>query len=455
VPDRSHLSIGEVLSLLREEFPDVTISKIRFLESQGLVDPERTPSGYRKFYEHDIERLRWILRQQRENFLPLKVIRGRLAEGGTPNGDAGGEEVPDGAPEAPAAADGGHRPPGAGAPPEDLAAAGGSGHGAGVGEVSAAGQPAGAARGGTPTGPGSGAGVVRSALSAPPEAPLAPGAALPPAIPDPAAPPGGTHAPATAHGPEAPGARAPGGATPAFTGEQASPPPAGRQAPGTATVPGMTADGGAPAAGSLDAPGGGRPAGAAVPPRSAPTPAGRSAGNRGSAATGGPPGAPNGGGRTPGAGPGREAGGPPPSPGAPARQPAPGPASAPGDEETFTLEELAASSGLTTAAVADLQQYGLVAPAQVGGVAYYDRDALAVARAAAGFARYGVEARHLRAWRNAADRQASLFEQVVVPLLKQRNPQARQLAAATLRDLTAAGGELHAALLRRALRNIR
>src|SRR5580692_2320639 len=78
--ERSHLSIGEVLSLLREEFPDVTISKIRFLESQGLVDPERTPSGYRKFYDHDVDRLRWILRQQRENFLPLKIIRGRLTE---------------------------------------------------------------------------------------------------------------------------------------------------------------------------------------------------------------------------------------------------------------------------------------------------------------------------------------------------------------------------------------
>ncbi|HYF46492.1 MAG TPA: MerR family transcriptional regulator, partial [Acidimicrobiales bacterium] len=76
--ERAHLSIGEVLNLLQEEFPDVTISKIRFLESQGLLDPERTPSGYRKFYEPDIERLRWILRQQRENFLPLKVIKGRL-----------------------------------------------------------------------------------------------------------------------------------------------------------------------------------------------------------------------------------------------------------------------------------------------------------------------------------------------------------------------------------------
>src|SRR6516162_2851295 len=80
--ERSHLSIGEVLSLLREEFPEVTISKIRFLESQGLVDPERTPSGYRKFYDHDVERLRWILHQQREKFLPLKVIKGKLSEQG-------------------------------------------------------------------------------------------------------------------------------------------------------------------------------------------------------------------------------------------------------------------------------------------------------------------------------------------------------------------------------------
>src|SRR5881296_3171658 len=80
--DRTHLSIGEVLSLLQDEFPDITISKIRFLESQGLLDPERTPSGYRKFYDADVERLRWILRQQRENFLPLKVIKGRLGGNG-------------------------------------------------------------------------------------------------------------------------------------------------------------------------------------------------------------------------------------------------------------------------------------------------------------------------------------------------------------------------------------
>src|SRR6478609_4188478 len=75
-----HVSIGDVLDQLRPEFEDITISKIRFLESQGLIDPERTPSGYRKFYPPDVARLRWILHKQKENFLPLKVIKGRLDE---------------------------------------------------------------------------------------------------------------------------------------------------------------------------------------------------------------------------------------------------------------------------------------------------------------------------------------------------------------------------------------
>lgn len=79
---RSYLSIGEVLSVLREEFPDITISKIRFLEGQGLISPERTSSGYRKFHEPDVERLRFVLRHQREHFLPLKVIKERMAQEG-------------------------------------------------------------------------------------------------------------------------------------------------------------------------------------------------------------------------------------------------------------------------------------------------------------------------------------------------------------------------------------
>ncbi len=75
-----HLAIGDVLQELRSEFDDITISKIRFLESQGLIAPERTPSGYRKFAPADVERLRWILAQQRDHFLPLKVIKDRLDE---------------------------------------------------------------------------------------------------------------------------------------------------------------------------------------------------------------------------------------------------------------------------------------------------------------------------------------------------------------------------------------
>jgi DNA-binding transcriptional MerR regulator len=81
VAPRDYRSIGEVLVTLKLEFPDVTISKIRFLESEGLIAPERTSSGYRKFYDGDVDRLRTILKLQRDEYLPLRVIRERL-EGG-------------------------------------------------------------------------------------------------------------------------------------------------------------------------------------------------------------------------------------------------------------------------------------------------------------------------------------------------------------------------------------
>ncbi len=78
LPSRGTLSIGEVLSQLRVEFPDITISKIRFLEDQGLVQPDRTPSGYRKFSASDVARLRYVLSQQRDHYLPLRVIKDQL-----------------------------------------------------------------------------------------------------------------------------------------------------------------------------------------------------------------------------------------------------------------------------------------------------------------------------------------------------------------------------------------
>ncbi len=80
-PVSGTISIGEVLGLLKREFPDVTISKIRFLESEGLVTPERTASGYRRFGQRDVEQLRAVLRLQRDQYMPLKVIREHIAEG--------------------------------------------------------------------------------------------------------------------------------------------------------------------------------------------------------------------------------------------------------------------------------------------------------------------------------------------------------------------------------------
>ncbi|EIE99423.1 transcriptional regulator FtsR [Saccharomonospora glauca] len=77
-PQREGLSIGAVLAQLRPDFPDVTISKIRFLESEGLVRPARTPSGYRQFSAADVERLRFVLAAQRDHYLPLKVIKEQL-----------------------------------------------------------------------------------------------------------------------------------------------------------------------------------------------------------------------------------------------------------------------------------------------------------------------------------------------------------------------------------------
>ncbi|MFE6197344.1 MerR family transcriptional regulator [Streptomyces sp. NPDC057838] len=76
--DSGLMSIGTVLNVLRDEFPEVTISKIRFLEAEGLIEPQRTPSGYRKFSAHDVERLGHVLRMQRDHYLPLKVIREHL-----------------------------------------------------------------------------------------------------------------------------------------------------------------------------------------------------------------------------------------------------------------------------------------------------------------------------------------------------------------------------------------
>jgi DNA-binding transcriptional MerR regulator len=93
----ANLSIGEVLTQLRADFPDITISKIRFLETEGLVSPDRTPSGYRKFSPADVSRLRYVLAQQRDHYLPLRVIKDQLDaidRGLVPPGPGGVPRVP-------------------------------------------------------------------------------------------------------------------------------------------------------------------------------------------------------------------------------------------------------------------------------------------------------------------------------------------------------------------------
>jgi DNA-binding transcriptional MerR regulator len=276
-PGSSHLSIGEVLGLLLEEFPDVTISKIRFLESQGLIEPERTPSGYRKFFDDDVELLRVILREQREKFLPLRVIKDRI--------DSGQIEKPD------------------------------------------------------PT------------------------------------PPRGV------------------------PGEQ----------PTAAQVAGHPAAGGAPASRL------------ATPERPSTTP-------------------------------------PPSAPAPPAAPPAASAAATPARESTARLlpgvlvnrDELCAMASVTKDQLAQLEEYGVV-PKRSGGDLYGD-EAVEIAAAAGGFLRAGVDARHLRAWRTSVEREAGLYEQLIVPMLRQRNPQARSQAATQLGELDALGARLRAAMMRAALR---
>jgi hypothetical protein len=120
---------------------------------------------------------------------------------------------------------------------------------------------------------------------------------------------------------------------------------------------------------------------------------------------------------------------------------------------SMTLEELSTACGLTTAESGELERYGLLAGRPVGGTVYFDEEALIVANLAAGFMRFGVEARHLRMYRTTAEREAGFFEQLVMPMLKQRNPRARRQAVDTLVELGKLGQEMRAAMLRMALKD--
>jgi DNA-binding transcriptional MerR regulator len=234
------LTIGDVLAHLKVDFPDLTISKIRFLEQEGLVAPERTPSGYRKFSAGDVSRLKYVLAQQRDHYLPLRVIKDQLD-----------------------AIDRGLVPPGA-----------------------------------------------------------------------------GTASPRTAH------------------------------------VAIASIEDNAPTAEHF------RPVQAAM---------------------------------------------------------------------RLTREELLNAAGLRAEQLAQLEQFGLIS-SRPGG--HYDDDALAVGKIVADLARFGLEGRHLRAFRTAAEREVGLFSQVVGPMSRQKNSEAKARAEDTVRELAALSVRLHAALVQIGLREV-
>lgn len=248
-------SIGEVLAVLELEFPDITISKIRFLESQGLLHPARTPAGYRQFAEADVEQLRWVLTQQRDHFLPLRILRDRINSGEwEPEANPGGSF-------------------GVGLPP------------------------------------------------------------LPDALPS------------------------------GLVDESREPDPVESPRSVAHTALDLSARKG-----------------------------------------------------------------------------------------KHGIEAVARQANLDTVQVRELAHYGIIEPVENDPAPLFDDDAIVIAKAASAFMDHGVEPRHLKAWRTSADREASLFEQLTVPLLRQGSEGSRSQAIATAAELVELGGQLRYALLRRALR---
>ena len=121
------------------------------------------------------------------------------------------------------------------------------------------------------------------------------------------------------------------------------------------------------------------------------------------------------------------------------------------DGAMFSMAELIANSGLSEAYMNQLREFGLISPASIAGGEYFDEDALAVAKVAAEFSAFGIEARHLRLYKNAADREAGFIEQIVIPMVRQRNPEARARAVESADELARLGQELKGSLLRSAL----
>jgi hypothetical protein len=346
------MSIGEVLGILKPEFPDITVSKIRFLEGAGLVQPDRSASGYRKFSEDDVARLRFVLRAQRDQYLPLRVIRQRLTDleqvGGLEGTGAGGSGAVAGAP--------------------------GAGPGAGPGAAGAGSSAAGSPGAG---GPGAGS----------------PGAGGP--------------------GAGASGARTAGAGT---AGAGA----AGADAAGTGALGALASGAGTTEAAGAGATGTLRPTGP-----EAPGPSG--AGAPGSVTAAGQP--------------ARGAGG--------------GFAAAPPSDAQFTRDELCRAAGASVDQLLELESFGLVSARGSGDRgAWYGGDDLVLLRLARELADYGLEARHLRMYKLFAEREAALFEQVVAPLVRQRNPEARARVRDTIEALAQLGGRMRDLALRSAVHGL-
>ncbi|MEO5723255.1 MAG: hypothetical protein ABIQ39_00355, partial [Ilumatobacteraceae bacterium] len=121
--------------------------------------------------------------------------------------------------------------------------------------------------------------------------------------------------------------------------------------------------------------------------------------------------------------------------------------------DSYSAVELCALAGISAEQLAEIESFGLVSGRGSGTQALYTGSDLDIATAAAGFLHRGVEGRHLRAWRQAAEREASLFEQLILPQLRQRNPQSREQAVKTLTELSKLGAELRSAILYSALRH--
>lgn len=353
----SHMAIGEVLSLLQEEFPDVTISKIRFLESQGLIAPERTASGYRKFYEADIDRLRWILLQQRDNFLPLKVIKNMLDSGVST--DLGTEEPtlfsdPQNVDEAPQVQpDVTHADPGQKRGVEQS-----STHPAVRGFLdrsdSLAAASVGSQRG------ASSPGAPASTHETP---------ASPPAAPQSSAPR------ADATSPDKPLNGEP-------NSDATSPPVKQHTTPADVVAALQELPGAAKRTRSVQ-----RAEPLVIPTRS--------------------------------------------------QEP----------HQELTLEELTESTGADEILIESLVGFGLISERNLAGTRVFDPPAAEICRLAVRYQELGVEPRHLRMYKVAAEREAGFIEQSAIPLLKKRNPSARTAAKERAEELMGLGNQLEKLLL--------